>query len=203
MITLAERLFAEEGIEAVSMRQVAIGSGQRNNSAVAYHFGSRAGLVRAVLEHRTGPIDARRRELVAELEQASDGRAVTLADTMRVFVQPLAERLADSEPGWYLRFLADATTDPAHDDTQGSTPPPGIAWVNRRVVDLVDAPARVVRRRMRWMVLITLRVLADHERAAAPAPDQPGRPGRPGRPVDVEEIVDDLTRTLTALLDSR
>ena len=44
MIVVAERLFAERGIEAVSLREVGAACGLRNNSAAQYHFGSRTGL---------------------------------------------------------------------------------------------------------------------------------------------------------------
>ena len=43
-------MIAEHGIE-VPLRDVAAAAGQRNNSAVQYHFGSREGLVAAVVAH--------------------------------------------------------------------------------------------------------------------------------------------------------
>ena len=61
MVRAAERLFAERGINAVSMREVAAAAGQLNNSAVRYHFGSRDGLVDAIFRYRMSRIDERRR----------------------------------------------------------------------------------------------------------------------------------------------
>lgn len=193
MIALAERLFAEEGIEAVSMRRVAVGAGQRNNSAVSYHFGDRAGLVRAVLDHRSGPIDARRRELIDAL-----GPLPGLDDVLRVFVQPLAETIRPSSPGWYLRFLADATADPARTTLGHGSEPEGVLWVNRHLARLVPHEPGVgggttLPRRLRWMVVITLRVLADHERRSAE------QVGATGVESDTEAVVADLVATLSAL----
>lgn len=184
MIILAERLFAEEGIEAVSMRRVAVGAGQRNNSAVTYHFGDREGLVRAILAHRSGPIDARRRELIDALDPRPG-----IHDVLRVFVQPLAETIGSDTPSWYLRFLADATADPARAELGHGSEPEGILWVNHHLARLSDSSTTVLARRLRWMVVITLRVLADHESAVASG----------SRPA-TGAVTSDLVTTLAALL---
>ncbi|MCY1296682.1 Bacterial regulatory protein, tetR family [compost metagenome] len=49
MLDVAEVLFAERGIEAVSLREIVSESGQRNSSAVKYHFGTREDLILAVI----------------------------------------------------------------------------------------------------------------------------------------------------------
>ena len=51
LLLAGERLIAEFGPE-VSLRDVAVAAGQRNNSAVHYHFGSRDGLIKAIIGHR-------------------------------------------------------------------------------------------------------------------------------------------------------
>src|SRR5690242_11920016 len=106
ILEAAERRFAEDGIEAVSLRQIAADAGQRNTSAVAYHFGTKAALVGALYEHRMTPINARRLEF---LDAQPDADVHTY---VRALVEPLAETLTDAEkagrPSWYLRFLAEA-----------------------------------------------------------------------------------------------
>ena len=52
MLVAAERLFAERGIGAVSLREIGAAAGQRNNSAAQYHFGTRQNLVAAILDLR-------------------------------------------------------------------------------------------------------------------------------------------------------
>ena len=52
MIDAAERLASERGLGAMSLRDVMAEAGQRNKSAAQYHFGSREGLVEAVIEAR-------------------------------------------------------------------------------------------------------------------------------------------------------
>lgn len=60
ILTAAERLFGRHGIEGVSLREIAAAAGQANNSAVALHFGNKAGLLRAIVEARLPEIDGHR-----------------------------------------------------------------------------------------------------------------------------------------------
>ena len=66
LVVTAERLFAERGIDGVSIRQITLEAGLGNNSAVTYHFESKAGLVRAIFEYRVPYLTERRRLLWAQ-----------------------------------------------------------------------------------------------------------------------------------------
>lgn len=98
IVETAERLFAEQGIESVSLRDISAAAGQRNHSAAQYHFGDRAGLVAAVFEHRMRLVNERRHALL-DVVDPGDVRAVVDAT-----VRPLAEVVAETG-GWYGRFL--------------------------------------------------------------------------------------------------
>jgi AcrR family transcriptional regulator len=101
LILAAERLFAERGIEAVAMRHINQAANQRNMSAAHYHFGSRDGLIRAVLMHRWPELDRRRGDL---LRRSGPGRDIRFY--LEAFVEPLIEELAPREEGnFYLRFM--------------------------------------------------------------------------------------------------
>ncbi|MEV6162156.1 helix-turn-helix domain-containing protein [Streptomyces sp. NPDC052052] len=107
LIATAERLFAEHGINAVSMRKIAADAGQRNDNAVKYHFDSKQGLVDAIFEHRQVPIDARRVALIDTFD--SEGRGSDPYAIAEAFVRPLAELLDGAPSGsWYLRFCVQA-----------------------------------------------------------------------------------------------
>lgn len=69
MILSAEALFAQGGIDGISLRRIAASSGQKNHHAVQYHFGSRDGLVQAIFDYRMQQMDARRMEMFAVAEQ--------------------------------------------------------------------------------------------------------------------------------------
>jgi TetR/AcrR family transcriptional regulator, regulator of cefoperazone and chloramphenicol sensitivity len=59
----AERLFARDGVQGVTTRQIVEAADQRNPSAVSYHFGSRQNLLLAILARRGGPVDEERGRL--------------------------------------------------------------------------------------------------------------------------------------------
>src|SRR5436309_1601566 len=44
ILSVAERLFAEHGVDQVSLAQINREAGQRNRSAINYHFGSKQSL---------------------------------------------------------------------------------------------------------------------------------------------------------------
>jgi len=105
LILAAERLFARNGLTGVSLRQVNQEAGHRNMSAAHYHFGSREGLVLAVLQHRMPVVDARRAELLAR--PVTPGREPDPKFYIEAYVAPLAEQLRPRPEGnYYLRLLA-------------------------------------------------------------------------------------------------
>ena len=56
LLNVAERLFAEDGIENVALTGIVAASGQKNRSALHYHFGSREGVLQAVLNRKAMPL---------------------------------------------------------------------------------------------------------------------------------------------------
>ncbi|NHC23368.1 TetR family transcriptional regulator [Nocardioides sp. IC4_145] len=167
MIEVAERLVAEEGLGSVSLRRVGQEAGQRNNSAAQYHFGSRQGLVDAIVQLRSAQIDARRAELLTALDEELGGRPADVRALVRVLVHPLVESAA-GEPRrtHYLRFLANATD---HYSLRGSWqvgefhPPTYQLVVQRLRATLPGVPEATFDRRVRWVSRVSLRLLADHE----------------------------------------
>ncbi|TQF75101.1 TetR family transcriptional regulator [Rhodococcus spelaei] len=104
IIEVAERMFAEHGVEGVSMRDVAAAAGQRNNSAVQYHFGGRDGLLLAVFRYRMGEINQARSEYLAEIDR--QGRGEDLRALVEAGLRPLTDFLASVPEGHYARFIA-------------------------------------------------------------------------------------------------
>ncbi|MET9913270.1 TetR family transcriptional regulator [Streptomyces sp. NPDC006476] len=109
ILTAAERLFAERGVNAVSNRQVSEAAGQGNNTAVGYHFGTKADLVRAIVRKHATRIEEIRARLLAGIGDSTDVR-----DWVDCLVRPIPEHLgALGGPTWYARFCAQVVTDPA------------------------------------------------------------------------------------------
>lgn len=108
ILRAAEALFAESGLDAVSLREVATQAGQKNTNAVQYHFGSKEGLVRAIWERHAAGIEARRAAL---LEQAGD--ALTLEQVVEMLVSPVVAKLDDPDGGReYLLIMSQLVSNP-------------------------------------------------------------------------------------------
>lgn len=109
LVAAAERLFAEHGIDAVSLREINREAGARNAIAVQYHFRDRTGIVRAVLDkHRPG-IEAQRHAMLDRIEAgATDLRALAAA-----LVRPEAAKLDDPDGGpQHLQIWAELVNRP-------------------------------------------------------------------------------------------
>ena len=102
LLDAAERLFAERGIDAVSVRAVNAAAGA-NVAAVHYHFGSKDSLVEAVLRRRMDALGARRSAVLGALPPRPSVRSVVEA-----LVLPLAELSVepDGDGRAYVRVLA-------------------------------------------------------------------------------------------------
>jgi len=96
LLDTALRLFASQGIAAVSLREIRLAAKQRNAGALHYHFGSKEGLLRALLERELPPLVARRRILLAEAAAAATPRA-DLRPVAAIFILPFAEMATGSE----------------------------------------------------------------------------------------------------------
>lgn len=109
LVTTAERLFAENGVMTVSNRQVSAEAGLGNNTAVNYHFGTKADLVRAIVVSHQADIADRRAE---QLQRASGSDIVR--DWVECLVLPTAAHLAAlGTPSYYARFSAQLIAEPS------------------------------------------------------------------------------------------
>ena len=87
ILDVAERLFADRGFPATSLRDITSEAGV-NVASVNYHFGCKEALLAAALERRFGPINTMRLELLDELERASAGDRPELEAVLRAFLSP-------------------------------------------------------------------------------------------------------------------
>ena len=110
LVSAAERLIAERGLEAVSLREVNAEAGVANASAVQYHYGGRPGLIGAILAKHHPAVEARRHALLDQFD--ADGQA-DLRTLCGALVRPLAAELANADGGaGYLQVMADLATRP-------------------------------------------------------------------------------------------
>lgn len=101
LMRAAEKLIAERGIESVSIRDIVQAAGQKNESALQYHFGNLKGLITALHTSRDLEVRALRS---AHLAQLLDGDSdPSLRDICKVMVAPSFE-LARAKPD-YRRYV--------------------------------------------------------------------------------------------------
>ena len=67
LMRAAEKLIAERGIENVSIREIVNAAGQKNESALQYHFKNFTGLIKAIHSVRSNETQEKRQELLAGL----------------------------------------------------------------------------------------------------------------------------------------
>ncbi len=111
LIEAARGLFAERGIEGVSIRELGRAAEQRNNNAVQYHFGDREALLLAVIGPYNERVGARRAALLDELEVEEGPSIRSLAGAL---VRPSAAMLENATGRDYLRIVAELIADPAN-----------------------------------------------------------------------------------------
>lgn len=97
LLDAATHAFAEHGVTNASLLDITRQAGQRNRAAIHYHFGSREGVLCAILDRHSDFLARREGELLA-LALAAPGE--DLEPVVEAVVRPAAE-LAES--GWQGR----------------------------------------------------------------------------------------------------
>ena len=186
LIEAAEKLFAEHGIGGVSLREINRAAGAKNAVAVQYHFGDRAGILRAINAKHFPAIDARRHAMLDEYEARgkNDVRALAAA-----WVRPLASKLDDRSGGLeYLQIYAELTNLPPvsrDGDSEKGAPVDSIQRWRLLVEPFLDDDAARLHRRYAVMRFSATEI---------------GRRARSGPHRDDRLFVSDLIDMVTAML---
>lgn len=166
LIATAEKLFAERGIESVSLAEINVAAGQRNKNATHYHFGDKQGLLQAIFDKHTPGITSRRDRLLDEIE-AESGPSV--AGVVRALLYPLAEKLFDRDGGReFTRINAQLTITLAAMLNDGRAGVFNLGPMDRlnaaRARFLRHLPEPIAQQRVTLAVGLILHGLADHSR---------------------------------------
>lgn len=103
LIEAAESLFAEQGIAAVSLRQIGERAGSLNTNAVGYYFGSKEALIHAIYRNRLPQIEQWRAKFLSQLDQRGLGQ--DLGELLRAIWLPWYEQRDKEGHHSYGRFL--------------------------------------------------------------------------------------------------
>jgi AcrR family transcriptional regulator len=109
ILDTAERLFVEQGVLAVSNRQIGEAAGYGNSAVFGYHFGTNADLVRAITRRFTADVERSRVSMLAELDEPAEVR-----DWLACMVLPWTDHLAARGPySYFARLCAQALSHPS------------------------------------------------------------------------------------------
>ena len=86
LMEAAEKLVAQKGLAGISIKDIVREAGQKNESALQYHFKNLKGLIRAINKKRSLQIHEKRAELLEELMSQDGSPDVT--DLCRLMVMP-------------------------------------------------------------------------------------------------------------------
>lgn len=111
IITVAERLFADNGFAGTTLRNVVSEAGV-NLAAVNYHFGSKEELFRAVVSRFARPVVEQELSLLSELKAGAE--LPSLEEILTVILKPSLEILSEDEGTRLVRarFMRRCRTEP-------------------------------------------------------------------------------------------
>ena len=106
ILDTAERLFAEHGYGATSLRSIIAEAGV-NLASVHYHFHSKESLLEAVVLRRSVPANHERIALLEQFEKEGGGRPIPLEKVIEAFVAPTFRMSRDPQSGGmvFMRLL--------------------------------------------------------------------------------------------------
>lgn len=161
LLRAGERLFAELGIGPTSTRAILREAGQRNESALQYHFGGREGLVDALYAERGAQVGEERERMLAELDASGDTQDVRRLCAVAV-LPPVRIARRDPEFAVFLKVVgqlaflpSDALLDSATRYTGAS-----VAAVAARIRAKLPIPKTLADRRFDLMHRMTALALS-------------------------------------------
>src|SRR3954447_17684196 len=90
LLDAAEEVFARDGIHGARIREINELAGQRNPSALHYHFGSRSGLVSAIMLRHQSEID---KEVEWRLDELEAEGVPSVRDIIGAVAEPMVDCL--------------------------------------------------------------------------------------------------------------
>lgn len=196
LLAAAAVLMDERGIDNVSLNEINRASGNRNRSAVSYHFGSRDAVVRELVGRTTEILNDERNALLDHLE--TTGAPMTARTALEALVGPFARQLRTEQGRRHLRLCSQLINHP-----RLIADPREIMWVNSSVQRcarhlapaLAHLPPNIATERASQVAGFLVRACADQARLLDTDP--------PPRPVlGLEAFTANLVDVLLAILQA-
>ena len=107
LIMAAIKLFGQKGVDAVSLREINREAGAKNNAALHYHFGTKYGLIEAVVHYIQAAFDEEREPVLSNLESRAKTHPITVEEIMKAHVDPYIDIIQGYDWGLHaIRAIA-------------------------------------------------------------------------------------------------
>ena len=160
----ALKLFAQRGIENVSIRDIQAAAGQKNNGSITYYFSSRDALIREILADVAAILDADNNRRLDALE--ARGGPTSVREVAEILL-PIIDRGPDEGEFWHnqLQFFTSVLItrrDLLFEATAGADRATRRCF--RHIVRLSpEIPREIINQRLQLMLLFALTVGASME----------------------------------------
>jgi|SRR5581483_5807052 len=104
ILDTAERLFAEQGYGATSLRSIIAGA-EVNLAAVHYHFRNKEALLDAVLKRRLEPVNRERLAMLDECERAAGDGPLPVECVLTAFIAPPLRLAREVAHGGFVKLM--------------------------------------------------------------------------------------------------
>jgi AcrR family transcriptional regulator len=140
LIDTGRRLFARNGVYQTSLKQIVEDAGQKNTSALHYHFGGRGGLLAAIIEGNNEQIEIDRKEMLDTF-----GVSATLEQLVQAVTYPLARQMKTSHGVEFIIIISQLQDKFRLWDTASQTPPQALRAfqaISEHLADDLDIATR-------------------------------------------------------------
>lgn len=187
LIEAGERLFADRGVDHVTVAEITKAAGQRNGAAVHYHFGGRGALLDAIVDRHHTRLDAQRLDRLEALRGRAD---VEVRDLVAIIVEPMVDCLATESGRAFLKIQAQRSALAGGILAQPSPAMRRVRHELDRVLPDLPADLRAERGRLTGLMV--------SQRLGRRADEESRGHRRPARRVVAEVLIDAVTAVLTA-----
>ena len=168
ILDAAELLYGDRGVDGVSLREIRLAAGQRNSSALQYHFGDASGLLRALAARHMPRIGELHDRLRADLLPAGSHPEPDVL--LELMIRPWADYISHGpQARAWIRIAAETSARPEREwHEYVDHAPGGIVQTGAALLGQLEAPLgpRLALDRMTRVNLAALHLCADRARQA-------------------------------------
>ncbi|RJF80520.1 TetR/AcrR family transcriptional regulator [Oleomonas cavernae] len=168
----AQRLFAQRGLDDVTVRDIIDAAGQKNGGSLHYYFGTKEALIKELVADGAGLVNAERTRRLEEIE--ARGGPASLREILRLLADPLAGGIGDGFEPDYIAFINrlavehyDLLMEAMEAGRRDSSYRRALEYIRRFLPDL---PRRLFDQRIKLMTLYVVAALSSRRGPMATGP---------------------------------